>query len=86
MKKNRTWESLVGYSISELIVHLETKFKNGMSWDNYGTYWHIDHIKPVSWFVIETVESDAFKQCWALDNLQPLEASVNMSKGNRFIG
>jgi 5-methylcytosine-specific restriction endonuclease McrA len=53
-----------------------------MTWENYGIYWHIDHIKPLSWFNLET----EFKDAWALSNLQPLEATKNLSKGNRYIG
>lgn len=53
-----------------------------MTWDNYGKYWHLDHIKPLSWFDLET----EFKDAWHLSNLQPLEATENLSKNNRYIG
>lgn len=85
-KDNRHWKDIVGYSIEDLMYHLESKFTPEMNWDNYGTYWHIDHIKPKSWFLYESVEDQAFKDCWALSNLQPLEAKENMSKGNRREG
>lgn len=55
-----------------------------MNWDNYGSYWHIDHIKPISLFKYETAEDPEFKKCWALDNLQPLEKIANLKKGNKF--
>lgn len=86
LKQGKAWEELVGYSFEELINHLESKFKTGMTWDNYGTYWHIDHITPMSWFSFESTEDEAFKKCWSLSNLQPLEAALNISKGNRFSG
>lgn len=57
-----------------------------MSWNNQGSYWHIDHIVPLSWFPYQTVEEQAFKDCWALANLQPLEAKANLLKNNHFIG
>lgn len=85
-KNNISWENLVGYSREELIKHLETKFTPEMNWANYGNYWHIDHIKPKSWFSYSSVEDEQFKKCWALENLQPLEASKNLSKGNRYEG
>ena len=74
------------YTVEELMAHLESLFKEGMTWDNYGTYWHIDHIRPKSWYVFESVEDPAFKECWALSNLQPLEATINLAKGNRYEG
>ncbi len=86
MKNGRHWESLVGYTLEQLMAHLESQFDETMSWDNYGSHWHIDHIKPKSWFLVETTEDEAFKKCWSLDNLQPLEASKNMSKRDRWEG
>jgi hypothetical protein len=78
--------NILGYGVKELRAHLEAKFKDGMTWDNYGSYWHIDHITPKSWFKYESVEDEAFKQCWGLDNLQPLTAKENITKGNRYAG
>jgi 5-methylcytosine-specific restriction endonuclease McrA len=80
------WEGVVGYSVDELYVHLESKFKPEMSWENYGTYWHIDHIIPKSWFEYSAIEDENFKKCWSLNNLQPLEAQENHKKGNRYAG
>ena len=85
-KANRHWEELVGYTLSELMQRLERLFTPEMNWDNYGSYWHIDHIKPQSWFIYESTESEAFKACWSLSNLQPLEASKNQVKGDRYEG
>jgi len=81
-KKQLTWTKFVDYSLEELIIHLEKKFKNNMNWKNYGTYWHVDHIKPLSWFNLE----NEFKEAWALSNLQPLEAKINLSKNNKYEG
>jgi hypothetical protein len=82
-KSGRRWESLVGYTLDELKVHLEKHFKLGMTWDNIGE-WHIDHITPVSVFNFETPEDIDFKRCWALKNLQPLWASENLRKYNKI--
>jgi hypothetical protein len=85
-KKNIGWEKAVGYTVTQLIKHLELKFKPEMNWDNYGSYWHVDHIVPKSWFKYSSCEDEAFKKCWSLDNLQPLEATENHKKGNRYAG
>lgn len=84
-KAGRKWETLVGYTLDDLIKHLESKFEPWMSWNNYGK-WHIDHIKPKSLFHYENPEDEEFKKCWALDNLQPLEAIENLKKSNKFLG
>jgi len=81
-KAGRKWEELVGYSVEDLMKHIEKQFEQWMNWDNYGK-WHIDHIKPQSLFNYTSAEDEEFKQCWSLDNLQPLEAIENIKKGNK---
>ena len=86
-KKNlKSWQRLAGYTKDDLVKHLEKQFDDKMNWGNHGSYWHIDHIKPKSWFNYTCPEDKEFKECWALSNLQPLEAKKNMRKGNKFIG
>ncbi len=80
-KNGRSWESLVGYTIKELKAHLELQFRRGMTWDNYGSKWHIDHIRPVSSFSFSSPGDPEFKECWSLWNLQPMWAKKNISKG-----
>lgn len=69
------------YTIDDLKKHLENQFDNKMSWDNYGTYWHIDHIVPHSMFKYSSMEDIEFKRCWSLNNLRPLEANQNRLDG-----
>ena len=85
-KAKLSWENWVGYNLKNLTEHLEKKFNEDMNWENYGSYWHIDHIKPKSWFKFKTPKDKEFKKCWALENLQPLERVKNYTKSNRFIG
>ena len=82
-KAGKHWEDLVGYTLEQLQQRLECQFKDGMSWDNYGE-WHIDHKKPQSLFSFNSVEDRAFRDCWSLANLQPLEKFLNWSKGNKY--
>jgi hypothetical protein len=82
-KQGMSWELIVGYSLEELMSHLESLFLEGMSWENYGD-WHIDHRTPKSWFNFETLEDPDFKKCWSLKNLKPMWGSENISKGNKF--
>ena len=85
-KRGRSWESLLGYTVADLRERLEGLFKQGMTWDNYGSAWHIDHIIPIRAFNFSSVEHLDFKRCWALDNLQPLWAFENLKKNGRFEG
>ena len=82
-KKNRQhWENIVGFTLQELMAHLEKLFKEGMSFSNYGK-WHIDHIYPISSFNFNSYKDKEFLDCWSLNNLQPLWAFENLSKGIR---
>ena len=80
--KGTSVTKMLEFSFEELKNHLEKNFSEGMNWDNYGTYWHIDHIIPLSWF--EKTENAA-KRAWKLENLYPLKSVDNLSKGNRTI-
>lgn len=81
-KGERHTFDILGYSLDDLKNHLQSKFNNKMSWDNYGSYWHVDHIKPASLF--NHSNHDDFIECWSLSNLQPLEAYKNIIKSNSY--
>jgi len=82
-KNNLRWQDLVGYTLQELKSHLKKQFTPKMSWNNHGSYWHIDHIIPQSWFSINNSESPDFKMCWSLNNLQPLSRKDNLQKSDK---
>jgi hypothetical protein len=82
-KAGRSWETLVGYTLNDLIAHFESLFVDGMGWHNIGL-WEIDHVIPRSAFTYTSPEDSAFKDCWGLANLQPLWKSDNRSKKNRI--
>ncbi len=70
-KSDRT-EELIGCSFEDLKVHLESKLTEGMTWENYGPVWHIDHIMPCSHFDLS--QERELKDCFNFKNLQPLYA------------
>jgi len=70
-----SWPILTGYNSLELRAHLESQFTSNMSWDNYGTYWVVDHIIPRC--VFDQRNKVEVAMCWALPNLQPLERHEN---------
>ena len=81
--KEETSMKLVGCDIDFLRVHLESLFKDGMSWDNYGLKgWHVDHIRPCKSFDLSDLEQQ--KVCFNWRNLEPVEGEENMSKGSEY--
>lgn len=72
----------LGCSIEEFKQYIESKFQEGMTWENWGRYgWHIDHIIPIS--SAKTPE-ETIKLCH-YTNLQPLWAKDNLSKGDKYL-
>lgn len=88
-KKNKIIKSentlnLLGCSLDELKKHIESQFKEGMTWENHGLYgWHLDHIIPCSAFDLTDPEQQ--KKCFNYKNLQPLWAKDNLLKGSKII-
>ena len=82
-KKAGHWEDEVGYTKQQLKNHLENQFTPEMNWQNYGTYWHIDHRIPISWF---KTKEQLINKGWNLNNLQPLEAQLNIEKQHWYVG
>lgn len=83
--KNDKIVGLLPYTLNDLKIHLEQQFDNNMNWLNYGPYWSIDHIKPISSFNIIDEQCDDFKECWSLNNLRPLSNKENFEKSNKYV-
>lgn len=85
-KSKRTLE-LLGCSVDFLKSYLESKFKEGMSWSNYGrgeigkNTWQIDHIIPCAKF--DLTDPKQQEQCFHYTNLQPLWWKENYKKGHK---
>ena len=78
-KSKRTIE-ILGCSFDEFYKHLESKFDDKMNWGNQGTYWHIDHIIPIS-------SANTEEEVYRLNhytNFQPLYWEDNLKKSNKY--
>jgi hypothetical protein len=76
----------LGCSVAELKLYLESLFKPGMTWDNWGSgsgKWNIDHIKPLASFDLS--DHKQFLQACHFTNLQPLWWEQNMLKGRTIM-
>lgn len=71
---------LIGCSSNQLRAHIQAQFIGCMSWDNYGTAWHIDHIVPCSYF--EPSRKEERMRCNHFSNLRPLWAKTNIKRSN----
>ncbi len=75
-------ERLLGCSFKEFIEYVKDQFKPGMSMNNYGGAWHIDHIIPCSAF--DLTKESQIRQCFHFTNMRPLWAKANMRKGKKI--
>jgi hypothetical protein len=71
----------LGCNINDLKLYLERMFTIEMSWENWGVYWHIDHIKPLAAF--DLTDRNQFLEACHYTNLQPLYWRDNLIKGNK---
>jgi hypothetical protein len=76
--KSAPTAALIGCSIDFLRNHLESRFRDGMTWGNYGPFWHVDHIKPIADFDLSDPEQQI--ACFHYTNLQPLLKEENLRK------
>lgn len=71
---------LIGCTVIELKAHIESQFKPGMNWQNYGNgegKWNIDHIRPLHTYDLNVLDEQymAFhytnlRPLWSLDNFK----------------
>lgn len=73
--------NLIGCTVEELWIHLENKFDDKMTRENYGE-WHIDHIKPCSLFNFDNELEQ--RKCFNYRNLQPMHRIENIFKNNKY--
>ena len=78
-RRGSTFE-IVGCTPDFLRGHLERQFKDGMTWENYGSHWHVDHRIPLA----SGNSADEIKGLSHWTNLQPLEALENIIKSDKI--
>lgn len=81
LKRGRRWETLLGYTLDELVDHLRKMLPSGMSLSQcIDDGWHIDHILPKSGFDCSSIAE--LKAAWALPNPRLVPADVNLRKSD----
>ena len=76
----------LGCDIEEFKQHIESQFRDGMSWDNHSrgeASWHLDHIKPLA-LLKDINDIDALKVICHYTNYQPLWEKENLQKQDKY--
>jgi len=79
VRRPRKSNELLGVSVVEAQKHLERQFLAGMTWQNHGTAWEIDHIYPIS--AADLSDENQMLAVANIRNLRPLWKSDNRAKG-----
>lgn len=80
--KSEATVDLLGCNIGELKSWLSGWFEPGMTWENYGPVWHVDHHFPCDSFDLSRLDDQ--RRCFHYLNLRPLFAPKNLSKGAKL--
>ena len=93
--RSRIWEVLnksktqrvnkikyLGIDTGTYKLWLESQFDENMSWENHGTYWHIDHVVPCAVFKFKHENDDAIYVCFNWKNTRPMYGPDNVSKND----
>ena len=75
LKGNKTKHTIehLGCGIQHYKTYLKLQFDSNMTWENYGSYWEIDHTHPLS-------KGGSFHYT----NTQPLTVTENRKKSNKL--
>lgn len=77
-------EKHLGYTFSRLKRSLdaELRAREGITLkESFARDYHLDHIRPLSSFPVQEITDQAFKDCWAISNLQMISSEANLAKG-----
>jgi len=79
LKKHQRVERYLGCSFEDFKKHIESQFVSGMTWENYGTYWSIDHCCPC----YQAQNEEEFDKLQHFSNLRPVTVVKNLFKSNK---
>lgn len=83
LKKTHKTTKYIGCSIDFFIKWIEFRFTKDMDWNNYSSYWELDHVLPCASFNLSDEENVLI--CFNWKNYQPLHKDENRKKTNSII-
>jgi uncharacterized protein (DUF983 family) len=89
LKQNKTKNTIeyLGCNSEQFYDWMNYQFKlnknENFTFENHGTFWHIDHVIPISRFDLENKEHQLLSLNWR--NTMPLSVQENLSKNNKII-
>lgn len=80
---SKTLLKSLGCEYNYFLKWIEYQFSDNMSFENYGSVWHIDHVKPCASFNLD-IESELL-ECNNWKNLRPALKIDNLKKNKKII-
>jgi hypothetical protein len=74
-------KEILGCDRTFFLEHIRVQLSKGLTMENYGKKWHLDHISPIRFY--DLADFQQVKQCFHYTNYQPLKAKDNMNKSDK---
>lgn len=74
---------LLGCSREHFLRHIKSLMREGMTMENYGPVWHLDHVVACKHF--DLADSEQRLRCFHWTNYQPLFARENKVKSGKMV-
>lgn len=79
--KNSSYAPYFGLDIDSFRNWIEIQFADGLSWENHGKSWQLDHIIPVAYFNFD--DEQELKLCWNFINIRVEPFDESKGRGNK---
>lgn len=66
-----SWSTILGYNGNDIRKHLEERFTEEMTFENYGIVWGVSFYIPKRCYNFTSLKDDEARKCWSLKNLKP---------------
>lgn len=82
LNKNKRTQKYLGCNIDFFQKWIEFQLYDGMTMENYGNIWHIDHVKPCASYNLS--DDKQVEECFNWKNLRPLLKEKNLLKSDNI--
>ncbi len=78
--KSQSTFKFIGCTAEFFREFLEHQFTDGMTWQNYGIFWNVDHVIPIASFQLHN--PDHLRNAFHYSNCRPLKVEENSEKND----